>query len=112
VPLAITFEGRTHRTSISRYQGRWMMVVNAAMRDAGLRPGATYSCDVVRDDAPREVELPGDLQDALTAAGVMANWQALSYTRRRELAGAVTSAKRPETRAKRIGLAVDAASSG
>lgn len=110
VPLAITFEGRTHRTSISRYQGKWMMVVNAAMRDAGLRPGATYRCEVERDDAPREVEIPDDLQDALTAAGVMENWQALSYTRRRELAGAVASAKRPETRAKRIGLAVDAAS--
>lgn len=109
VPLAITFEGVTHRTSISRYRGQWMMVVNAAMREAGLAPGATYRCEVVRDDAPREVDVSDDLREALEAAGVAAGWAALSYTRRRELAGAVVAAKRPETRAKRIGLAVDAA---
>lgn len=109
VPLAITYEGATHRTSISRYRGQWMMVVNAAMRDGGLVPGAVYRCEVVRDDAPREVEVPEDLREALDAAGVTAGWEALSYTRRRELAGAVVSAKRPETRAKRIDLAVAAA---
>lgn len=110
VPLAITYEGATHRTSISRYRGQWMMVVNAAMRDAGLTPGAVYRCEVVRDDAPREVDVPEDLRDALAAAGAMAGWEALSYTRQRELTGAVASAKRPETRAKRIDLAVAAAS--
>lgn len=110
VPLAITYEGITHRTSISRYRGQWMMVVNAAMRDAGLMPGAVYRCQVVRDDTPREVEVPDDLRDGLVAAGVMSGWEALSYTRRRELAGAVAEAKRPQTRSKRVGLAVAAAS--
>lgn len=109
VPLAITYGGVTHRTSITRYRGEWMMVINAAMREAGLLPGAVYTCEVVRDDAPREVEVPEDLLQALQTAGVMAGWEALSYTRRRELAGAVASAKRPETRLKRVGLAVDAA---
>ena len=110
VPLAITYEGITHRTSISRYRGQWMMVVNAAMRDAGLSPGAVYRCEVVRDDAPREVEIPDDLREALATAGVSAGWDALSYSRRRELAGAIAEAKRPQTRSKRIGLAVAAAS--
>lgn len=110
VPLAITYEGITSRTSISRYQGRWMMVVNAAMREAGLQPGAVYRCEVVRDDAPREVDLPDDLSKALADAGVIAGWESMSYTRRRELAGSVAAAKRPETRAKRITLAVAAAS--
>lgn len=110
VPLAITYDGVTHRTSITRYRGQWMMVINAAMREAGLAPGATYRCEVVRDDAPREVELPDDLRAALEVAGAAAGWEALSYTRRRELAGAVASAKRPATRAKRIDLAVAAAS--
>ena len=112
VPLAITFEGITHRTSISRYRGQWMMVVNAAMRNGGMTPGAVYRCEVVRDDAPREVAVPEDLREALEAAGVTAGWEALSYTRQRELAGAVASAKRPETRDKRIGLAVSAAGGG
>jgi hypothetical protein len=110
VPLAITYEGITHRTSISRYLGQWMMVVNAAMRDAGLVPGAVYRCEVVRDDTPREVEVPDDLRDGLVAAGVLSGWEGLSYSRRRELAGAIAEAKRPETRSKRVGLAVAAAS--
>jgi hypothetical protein len=110
LPVTVTYEGISHRTSISRYRGQWMMVVNAAMRDGGLAPGAVYRCQVAHDEAPRDVELPDDLHEALAAAGVIPGWEALSYTRRRGLAGAVTDAKRPQTRTKRIGLAVAAAS--
>ena len=102
VPLAITYRGRTFRTSISVYRGQWMMVVNADMRDGGLVPGASYTAEVVRDAEERVVEVPSDLQDALAAAGVTAAWDALSFTRRKEYARKVTEAKKPETRERRI----------
>lgn len=42
-------------------------------------------------------------QPALGAA-----WDALSFTRRRELAEGITGAKRPETRARRVAAALEA----
>ena len=111
VPLAITFRGSVFRTSISVYRGQWMMVVNRAMRDAGMVPGARYRCDVRLDSEERTVEVPADLTKALRAAGVRTAFDALSYTRRKEQVRQVEEAKRPETRARRIAAIVDALSS-
>ena len=107
VPLAITFKGNTFRTSVSVYRGEWMTVVNAAMRDGGLIPGGSYTCDVSVDVSERTVEVPADLQEALTAAGLTARWDALSYTHRKEHVRAVEDAKKPETRTKRVEKVVE-----
>ena len=102
VPLAITYRGNTFRTSVSVYRGEWMMVVNADMRDGGLAPGASYTCTVVRDVAERTVDVPDDLSSAIAAAGLNDQWNALSYTHRKEHVRSVEEAKKPETRAKRV----------
>ena len=66
--------------------------------------------EIGRDDAPRAVAVPADLAAALAAErGVRAAFDAMSFTHRREWAEAVEGAKRPETRARRIAQAVDAA---
>lgn len=111
VPLAITFRGSVFRTSISVYRGQWMMVVNRAMRDAGMVPGARYRCDVRLDAEERSVEVPADLAKALRAAGVHTAFDALSYTRRKEHVRQVEDAKRPETRTRRIAAIIEALSS-
>jgi len=52
---------------------------------------------------PREVELPDDLARALRSKTArLKKWQSLSYTRRREMAEAIESAKKPATRARRL----------
>ena len=111
VPLAIGYRGTTFRTSISVYRGQWMMVVNAEMRAGGLAPGGTYTVDVVRDDAERTVAVPDDLAKALTRARVRDRFDALSYTRRKEAVRQVESAKRPETRTRRITAVIEALAS-
>lgn len=102
VPLAITFNGATYRTSISRYRGEWMMVVNAQMREGGLVPGGKYEADVVRDEAPRTVELPDDAAAAIQAAGLEAVWTSLAPSHQKECVRSIEDAKKPETRARRI----------
>lgn len=102
VPLAITYGGKTFRTSVAVYRGQWMTVVNAEMRDAGLTPGGTYACDVAMDTAERTVEVPKDLQSALKAAGLTTAFDALSYTHQREHVRHIESAVKPETRQRRI----------
>lgn len=112
VPLAITYRGTTFRTSISVYRGEWMMVVNKEMRDGGLVPGAAYTCDVARDDGERTVEVPADLRAALAKAGVLAAFDAQSFTNRKETVRLVESAVKPETRQRRIDSAVERLSTG
>ncbi len=102
VPLAITYEGQVFRTSISVYRGQWMMVVNEAMREGGMKPPGTYQVDIVMDTAERTVEIPVDLEDALTAAGLREAWDRQSYTNRKEFVRGVVEAKKPETRTRRI----------
>jgi uncharacterized protein YdeI (YjbR/CyaY-like superfamily) len=58
------------------------------------------------DETPREVEVPEDLAQSLEDAGLSDTFAQLSFTRRREVAGGVASAKRPETRRRRIEAAV------
>ena len=106
VMLAITYKGRTFRTSVSVYRGEWMMVVNQEMREGGLAPGGTYRADVTVDAEERVVEVPDDFAKAMKAAGVRKTFDALSYTHRKEHVRAISEAKKPETRARRIESAI------
>lgn len=76
----------------------------------GVEMGDTVAIEIRRDDAPRTVDVPDDLAAALAAEpGLRDAFGGMSYTHRREWVEAVEGAKRPETRARRIAQAVDAA---
>jgi hypothetical protein len=67
----------------------------------GVAPGDRL--DVRLRPAPDDlVETPPDLVQALTAAGVLAGWLALTPGRRRSDLYGIDSARRPDTRARRI----------
>ena len=110
VPLAITYEGQVFRTSISVYGGKWMMVVNEAMREGGMSPPGTYAVEIVTDTAERTVAIPGDLEEALASAGLREAWDRQSNTNRRESVRGVVEAKKPETCASRVEKVVTALS--
>ena len=77
---------------------------------AAVEIGDLVAIEIGRDDAPRTVAVPADLAAALAAEpGVRAAFDAMSYTHRREWVEAVDGAERPETRARRVAQAVDAA---
>jgi hypothetical protein len=77
---------------------------------AGIAPGDAVEIQLERDDAPRDVVVPDDLAEALAAeTGLREAFDRMSFTHRREYAKAIDDAKRPETRARRVQLAVDAA---
>jgi hypothetical protein len=76
----------------------------------GVETGDAVTIEIARDDAPRTVDVPADLADALDAdPAVRAAFDAMSYTHRKEWVVAVTDAKRPQTRERRIAQAVAAA---
>jgi hypothetical protein len=108
VPVRVTINGHTWRSTISIYDDRAMVAVNAGVRAAaGVEPGQTVSATLEVDDAPRMAELPADMAAALKAAGLFDAFQAFAPSHQKEFLAWVEGAKRPETRATRIAGAVE-----
>ncbi|WP_255594430.1 YdeI/OmpD-associated family protein [Pontibacter sp. HSC-14F20] len=59
------------------------------------------------DRKNRTVEIPQDLREALESAGLLETFEKLAFTHRKEHVLAIQEAKRPETRANRIGKTIE-----
>ncbi|MDX5418122.1 MAG: YdeI/OmpD-associated family protein [Hymenobacteraceae bacterium] len=59
------------------------------------------------DRKARTVEIPDDLREALEAVGLLETFEKLAFTHRKEHVLAIMEAKRPETRANRIGKTIE-----
>ena len=108
-PVRVTINGATYRTTTAPYGGDFLIPVRKEVRDAaGIAAGDRIHVVMELDDQPRAVEVPDDLAEALAAdPEAKARFDALSFTHRREYVEAVTGAKRPETRARRIERTVE-----
>ncbi|MEM7491129.1 MAG: YdeI/OmpD-associated family protein [Pseudomonadota bacterium] len=82
-------------------EGVFLWTGKAFLNAADLMPGEVLEVRL-RPADPEGVDVPADVSAALRTAGRMADWQALTPGRRRGLLHAVTTAKRPETRTRRI----------
>ena len=102
--VTATVAGHAYRTSVASMRARFMLPVSAAVREAaGVAAGDEVEVTLARDLAPREVEVPADLADALAAApAARTAFEALSYSNRLRHVLAVEGAKAAETRARRI----------
>jgi len=100
--VTITVNGHTYRTTAVRMGGRFLVPLSAEHREAaGVAAGDDVTVDIALDTAPREVDLPADLEAAMDDAA-RATYDGLSYTHRKEWVRWVEEAKKPETRATRI----------
>jgi hypothetical protein len=110
-PVRVTLNGYTYRSTVfDMGDGPFVPLRMSNREAAGVSPGQTLDVTLELDADKREVAPPDDLLAALQAApGAMDGWALLSFTFQREHVEGVQGAKRPETRTKRIGLAVDAA---
>lgn len=93
VPLRLGVMGGQNLIGISK----------ANRAELGVEIGDAVEARIELDDAPREVEVPAALAEALGAdPRVRAAFDAQSFTARKEDARAVAEAKRDETRERRI----------
>ena len=107
LPVRIVINGAGHRTSIANMGMGPMIGVPAALRRAsGVECGQRIAVSVEADRLERTVEVPPDFTDAMTAAQRRA-YDGMSYTHRKEYVQWIEAAKRPETRARRIKLALE-----
>ena len=108
-PVVATVNGYTWRTTVTRMGGEFLLGLNRAVRqDAGVEAGDTVDVELELDSAPREVEVPAALADALDSdPEARAAFDQLSYTNRKEFARWIDEAKRDETRRRRLSRAVE-----
>lgn len=108
-PITVTItngaaESYSFRSTVAVYDGKHYIGVRKSHREAaGLEPGDTATITIAVDTAPRDVEPPADLAAALKKnKSARAGWDALSFTHKREHAEALSDAKKPETRERRL----------
>jgi len=107
-PVKVTLNGYTYRSTIAAMGGPLCVPLRRSNREAaGLEGGETLAVKLELDTDKREVEPPADLVKALKAAPpAWDQWRELSFSHQREHVEAIEGAKRPETRARRVEIAV------
>lgn len=102
--VTVTINGYTYRSTVAAYGDVFMLPLAAEHRTAaGVAAGDEIDVELALDTAPREVEVPGDLQSALDAdAAASATWGGLSYSNKRWHVLNVEGTKNPETRQRRV----------
>jgi hypothetical protein len=109
VAVVITLNGEySYRNTTAVMGGQNLVGLSAEHRAAsGFGGGDVVEVTMVRDDAPREVEVPLALAAALAGDPVAsAAWEKLAYSHRKEHARAIDEAKADETRERRVAKAI------
>ncbi|MDN3311185.1 YdeI/OmpD-associated family protein [Microbacterium oryzae] len=103
-PVVVTVGGRSARLRIARMGGRNMLGLSKAARaELDIEIGDEVDVEIDLDTAKREVEVPEVLAVALTAdPTARAAYEALSYTRQKEIARSIAEAKQDATRDRRL----------
>jgi hypothetical protein len=104
VPVVVTLNGYTYRSSVVWYRGEYMISLSSENREnAGLVGDEELDVTIEVDSAPREVEVPAELAAALKADAVaQAAFDKLSYSRKLQHTLAISGAKTAETRERRL----------
>ena len=106
-PVIVTIGDYRYRSTVAIMGGVTFVPLRRSHREAaGVVAGEPVDVTLTLDVEPRTVAAPDDLRAALEVAGAWARWEKLAFTHRREHVEAVEGAKKPETRARRIGKCV------
>ena len=108
-PVKVTINSFTFRSTIARMGGQTFIPLRRSHREAaGVTRGQTVRVTLELDETPRAIKPPADFTKALKTEGeAWLRWRELSYSHQREHVEAITEAKKPETRARRIAKAVE-----
>lgn len=107
-PVKVTIGKYSYRSTVMPMGGVYMLPLAAEHRiAAGVEADQEIEVTLELDTAERTVDIPPELASAMRKSpGTRAAFDQLSYTNRKEIALAITSAKQEETRARRIAKAI------
>ena len=101
--VTVTIGKTTVRLRLGVMGGRNLIGISKANREElGVEIGDTVDATIELDDNARTVEVPDDAAKALAKAKLRGKFDALAFTPQKELIRAITEAKKPETRTRRI----------
>ena len=106
--VVVTLDHYSYRSTVAPMGGEWWVGVNADHRAvSGLKAGDEVQVTLELDTAPRELEVPPELEAALDAdPRARAFFDGLSYSNRRVFTLSVEGTNNPETRARRVEKAI------
>lgn len=107
-PVTITVNGHSWKSRVALLRGRHLLgLSNANRRAAGVAIGEEVEVELRLDTEPRVVVEPPDFTRALDDDPVARTaYDNLAYSHKREHVRAIETAKRPETRQRRIEKAI------
>ncbi|WP_456283830.1 YdeI/OmpD-associated family protein [Microbacterium sp. JZ101] len=103
-PVVVTIGDRAARLRIARMGGENMLGLSKAARaELGVEIGDEVEVEIALDAAERTVEVPPALAEALAAdPAAKVAFDALAYSRRKEIARSIAEAKQEATRDRRL----------
>lgn len=106
--VTVSLEGHTYRSTVATVDGRPMIALSAANREAaGVAAGDEVDVEIGLDTAPRTVDVPADLAAALDAEPeARRTFDGISNSNKKWHVLQVIDAKTDETRQRRIGKSV------
>jgi hypothetical protein len=107
-PVTITVNGHSWKSRVALLRGRHLLGLSHANRQAaGVEIGEEVDVELELDTEPRVVVEPQDFAQALDDdPAARTAYNSLSHSRKREHVHAIESAKKPETRQRRIEKAI------
>ena len=102
VPVKVTINGYTWRSTVGNRGGRQYIVVNSdARRGAGVKAGDFVTIALEPDSEKREIKIPVPLQKAL-GTRLSQKLNGLSFTHKKEFIVWYSEAKKDDTRVRRV----------
>lgn len=114
IPVKATFNGVPYTGTLIRYghPQHMLPILKAIRTQLGKGPGDHIDIVVWKDDDVRALEIPSPFATRMKREGLLAFFEKLSYTHRKEYCRWITEAKKEETRARRLDKAIDMLRSG
>lgn len=108
VTVQATFDGVPYRGSLMNcgMERHTLGVLKSVREQIGKRPGDTIEVVVWKDEGARTVEIPGDFAKLLKKERLLARFEALSFTHRKEYCHWIREAKKVETQQARMEKAI------
>jgi hypothetical protein len=108
-PVLAIVNGYAWRTTVTRMGGEFLLGLNHKVREgASVEVGDSVEVEIELDNAPREVDVPEALANALDGdPAAAAAFKGMAYTHRKEYARWIEEAKREETQQRRVEQALD-----
>jgi hypothetical protein len=109
VPVKATFDGVAYTGSMVKYGDpkHMLLILKSIRAQIGKGGGDEVEVTVQHDVAERTIAVPKDFMDAMKAAKFLTIFEKMSFTHRKEYITWIESAKKQETRERRIVKALE-----